>query len=55
MARTERDRHGSAILRRHNLRRHNLLLFRTARGILNDDAETEDAVQDAYIDAWRVL
>jgi len=33
------------------MRRHNQTLFRTARGILRDDAEAEDAVQEAYIKA----
>ncbi|RZL87464.1 MAG: RNA polymerase sigma factor [Variovorax sp.] len=37
------------------MRRHNQLLFRTARGILKNDAETEDAVQEAYLSAWRAL
>lgn len=37
------------------MRRHNRLLFRTARSILKSDAETEDAVQDAYLNAWRGL
>ena len=32
-------------------RRYNQTLFRTARGILRDDAEAEDALQDAYIKA----
>ena len=35
------------------MRRHNGRLFRAARAILNDDAEAEDAVQDAYLDAYR--
>jgi RNA polymerase sigma-70 factor, ECF subfamily len=35
------------------MRRYNTRLFRTARAILKDDAEAEDAVQDAYIDAYR--
>ena len=30
-------------------------LFRTARGILRDDADAEDAVQDAYVSAYRAL
>lgn len=29
-------------------RRHNRLLFRTARSILKSDAEAEDALQEAY-------
>jgi RNA polymerase sigma-70 factor (ECF subfamily) len=37
------------------MRRHNQLLFRTARSILRDDAEAEDALQDAYLRAWRAL
>lgn len=37
------------------MRRHNRTLFRTARAILNDDAEAEDAVQEAYIQAFRAL
>jgi RNA polymerase sigma-70 factor, ECF subfamily len=37
------------------MRRHNRLMFRTARSILKSDAETEDAVQDAYLSAWRAL
>jgi RNA polymerase sigma-70 factor (ECF subfamily) len=37
------------------MRRHNQLLFRTARSILRNDAEAEDAVQEAYLRAWRAL
>ena len=37
------------------MRRHNRLLFRTARSILKNDAEAEDALQDAYLRAWRAL
>ncbi len=37
------------------MRRHNRLLFRTARSILRDDAEAEDALQEAYLRAWRAL
>jgi len=37
------------------LRRHNQRLFRTARAILRDDAEAEDAVQDAYLKAIRAI
>src|SRR5215203_734852 len=35
------------------MRRHNSRLFRVARAILKDDGEAEDAVQDAYVDAYR--
>ena len=37
------------------MRRHNRLLFRTARSILKNDADAEDALQDAYLRAWRAL
>ena len=37
------------------MRRHNRTLYRAARGILKDDAEAEDAVQDAWIDAWGAI
>jgi RNA polymerase sigma-70 factor, ECF subfamily len=37
------------------MRRHNRLLFRTARSILKSEVEAEDALQDAYLRAWRGL
>ena len=37
------------------MRRHNQLLFRTARSILKSDDETEDALQEAYLQAWRAI
>jgi RNA polymerase sigma-70 factor (ECF subfamily) len=37
------------------MRQHNRMLFRTARAILRDDAEAEEALQDAYIKAYRNL
>ena len=37
------------------MRRHNRLLFRTARGIVRSDAEAEDVLQEAYLRAWRAL
>jgi RNA polymerase sigma-70 factor (ECF subfamily) len=37
------------------MRRHNRLLFRTARSILKSDAEAEDALQEAYLRAWHAL
>ena len=37
------------------MRRHNQLLFRTARSILHDDRDAEDAVQDAYLQAYRAI
>ncbi len=35
------------------MRRYNGRLFRVARSILRDDRDAEDAVQDAYLDAFR--
>jgi RNA polymerase sigma factor (sigma-70 family) len=35
------------------MRRHNRMLYRIARAILRDDTEAEDAVQDAYLAAFR--
>lgn len=37
------------------MRRYNQTLYRTARSILRDDAEAEDAVQEAYILAYRAI
>ncbi len=37
------------------MRRHNRRLFRAARSVLRDDAEAEDAVQEAYLRAFRGL
>jgi RNA polymerase sigma-70 factor (ECF subfamily) len=37
------------------MRRHNRMLFRTARAILRDDAEAEDALQEAYLQAYGAL
>jgi RNA polymerase sigma-70 factor, ECF subfamily len=35
------------------MRRYNGRLFRVARAILKDDAEAEDVLQDAYLDAYK--
>src|SRR5256884_2955692 len=35
------------------MRRYNGKLFRVARAILKDDTEAEDALQEAYLDAYR--
>lgn len=35
------------------MRRYNGKLFRVARAIVKDDADAEDVLQDAYIDAYR--
>lgn len=37
------------------VRRHTAELLRLARRLLGNDAEAEDAVQDAYVSAWRRL
>jgi len=37
------------------MRRHNRLLFRAARGVLDDDADAEDAVQEAWLLAFTRL
>ena len=37
------------------MRANNRRLFRTARSILRNDAEAEDAVQDGYVSAYRAL
>jgi RNA polymerase sigma-70 factor (ECF subfamily) len=37
------------------MRQHNRMLFRTARAILHDDAEAEDALQDAYVLAYQAM
>lgn len=37
------------------MRRYNRLLFRTARSILKNDDDTQDALQEAYLRAWRAL
>jgi RNA polymerase sigma factor (sigma-70 family) len=37
------------------MRRHNGALFRAARAILRDDADAEDALQEAYLAAYRHL
>ena len=37
------------------MRKHNRLLFRAARSILRNDEEAEDAVQEAYLQAFHAL
>lgn len=39
----------------HLVRKHNRLLYRTARGVLRDDAEAEEAVQETYMRAYAAL
>jgi len=50
VARVSRADHAAfeALMRRHNGR-----LFRVARTILKDEAEAEDALQEAYLEAYR--
>lgn len=40
---------------RHIMQRCNQRLFRVARGVVNDDAEAEDVVQEAYVHAFEKL
>ncbi|MEO8847854.1 MAG: sigma-70 family RNA polymerase sigma factor, partial [Casimicrobiaceae bacterium] len=35
------------------MRKHNRLLYRTARSIVRNDADAEDCVQEAFLHAWR--
>ena len=37
------------------MRRHNRTLFRTARAILRDDGDAEDALQEAYLQAYGAM
>jgi RNA polymerase sigma-70 factor (ECF subfamily) len=51
----ERSRAGDREAMRVLMRRHNRAAFRTARAILRDDAEAEDALQEAWLRAFRNL
>jgi RNA polymerase sigma factor (sigma-70 family) len=48
-------RHGDREAFRHVMQRCNQRLFRVARGVVNDDAEAEDVVQEAYVHAYEKL
>jgi RNA polymerase sigma-70 factor (ECF subfamily) len=48
-----RSRHEGAV--RELIRRHNRRLFRVARGVVRDDAEAEDIVQETYVRAFTNL
>jgi len=48
-------REGEAAAFAEIMRRNNRHLFRAARGVLRDDAEAEDVVQEAYVRAFRGL
>ena len=37
------------------MKRHNQVLFRTARAILKDDEEAEDSVQESWLAAYRSI
>jgi len=50
-----RAAHGDSAAFEALMRRHNRMLFRIARAILRDDAEAEDALQEAYIQAYGSL
>src|SRR5512147_3255485 len=50
-----RAREGSEQAVRLLVRRYNKQLFRTARGVMRDDAEAEDVVQEAYVRAFTSL
>ena len=46
---------GNAAAFRAIMQRHNRRLYRVARGILRDESEAEDAVQEAYVRAFTHL
>lgn len=46
---------GDQVAFRQLMRRHNRVLYRTARSILKDDAEAEDALQEAYLRTFRAI
>lgn len=51
----ERAKAGDAAVFRLIMQRYNRRLYRVARGILGDDAEAEDVVQEAYLKAFENL
>ena len=51
----ERARAGDGAAFELLMRRHNRRLYRTARSMLRDAAEAEDALQEAYLAAYRAL
>lgn len=52
LALVARARAGDALAFEAIMRQHNRLLFRCARGVVTDDAEAQDAVQEAYLRAF---
>jgi RNA polymerase sigma-70 factor (ECF subfamily) len=55
LALVERARNRDGIAVRLIMQRHNRQLYRVARSVLNDDAEAEDVVQEAYVRAFTHL
>jgi RNA polymerase sigma-70 factor (ECF subfamily) len=51
----ERARRGESDVLADIMRQHNRRMFRIARGILRNDAEAEDIVQDAFVKAFTEL
>ena len=51
----ERVKTGETALYEILMRRYNQRLYRIARGILKDEAEAEDVIQDAYVRAYQNL
>jgi RNA polymerase sigma-70 factor (ECF subfamily) len=51
----ERAQAGEADVFRAIMQRHNRRLYRAARGILGDEAEAEDVVQETYVKAFESL
>jgi RNA polymerase sigma-70 factor (ECF subfamily) len=47
--------HGDRQAFRHVMRRSNQRLFRVARGVMKDDAEAEDVVQESYVHAYEKI
>lgn len=50
-----RASHGEAAAFETIMRHHNRLLFRSARGVVDDDAEAQDVVQETYLRAFSTL
>ncbi|MEO7152458.1 MAG: RNA polymerase sigma factor [Burkholderiaceae bacterium] len=46
---------GEAVAFEALMRQHNRLLFRSARGVVSDDAEAQDVVQEAWLRAFSTL
>src|SRR5690606_35002906 len=52
MALVARARKGDAVAFETIMRQHNRLLLRCARGVVDDEAEAQDVVQEAYLRAF---